>query len=298
MRTLTGFLRRALLGIASKFPRGVRLRLADEMLRLRHGLQESERRDRSRRAPAIVPVIESVDGRSLKRSILERRNPWALEEPPRFETPRMLTDEECRYYWYLSRFYSGCGECVELGPWIGYSTRLLVEALRRNSRFSGRRLRVFDDFVWRSEWMTPAIEDSGLAAPSNHGSFRHLFEAQISGLEGLVEVNEGKLSDFDGNEALAPIRWTGEPIELLVVDCGRSLAVNEAWWRAFSGSFLPDRTLIVMQDWQCFKAVPERHWENTKIFTDSKAGALDLIHELVEGATGTFVYRGTQFDEG
>jgi DNA polymerase IIIc chi subunit len=66
--------------------------------------------------------------------------------------------------------------------------------------------------------------------------------------------------------------WIGKggPIEVLVVDCGRSLAVNDAWWTIYSSRFVPDKTLIIMQDWQNHKRVSEVYLENTKIFTHSK----------------------------
>lgn len=79
---------------------------------------------------------------------------------------------------------------------------------------------------------------------------------------------------------------------MLVVDCGRSLAVNDAWWTIYSSRFVPDKTLIIMQDWQNHKRVSEVYLENTKIFTHSKGQQLDLIHEVKNAGIATFLYRG------
>lgn len=120
----------------------------------------------------------------------------------------MLTESELQYYNYIFQAYSGVGEVVELGPWLGLSTKLIIDSLNRNPNFRNK-----------------------------------------------------------------------------------TLHVNEAWWQIFHESFIPDRTLIIMQDWQNHKSVPEVFWENTKTFTDSKEKHLDLIHEVVDAGIATFVYR-------
>ena len=140
--------------------------------------------------------------------------------------------------------------------------------------------------------MTPALSGTDLKPPENHGSFQDMFRFQVQGVAHLLRVERGKLADYDGNESLEGIQWEGSPIELIFVDCGRSLSVNEAWWVLFQPSFIPDRTLIVMQDWRNYSRVPELFWENTKLFSDGHADELDLVHETVDGAIATFVFRG------
>jgi hypothetical protein len=79
---------------------------------------------------------------------------------------------------------------------------------------------------------------------------------------------------------------------MMFVDCGRLFQTNNAWYRILSPSFIPDVTLIAMQDWRLQFEVPA-YWENqTKNFTDSKGSALQLVHELKKGTTATFLYRG------
>jgi predicted O-methyltransferase YrrM len=65
----------------------------------------------------------------------------------------MISPEECKYYRWLGRFFTGAGAVVELGPWLGCSTVHILAGLERSPGFRDRRLHVFDDFVWRSSWM-------------------------------------------------------------------------------------------------------------------------------------------------
>ena len=242
----------------------------------------------------LLLLVRSYDHKVLTRSILEKHPPWAELTLNHCRIPGMLPDAEKRYYGYITSFYSGLGAVVELGPWFGLSTHYLVKGLLQNPNAKGRKMHVYDDFTWRSAWMNKWLAGTEIPAPENHASFQELFFEQVSDILDHIIVARRKLSDYDGNETLPTIEWTGDPIELIIVDCGRTLAVNEAWWAIFSGSFIKNRTIIVMEDWQTCKSVPERFWENTKLFTDSKLPQLDLIHELRAAGIATFLYRGEE----
>ena len=71
-------------------------------------------------------------------------------------------------------FYSGTGEIVELGPWLGSSTFHLISGLENNPYFKtqNKRIHVYDDFVWRSEWMDPFLPNQNVTALTNHSSFK------------------------------------------------------------------------------------------------------------------------------
>ncbi|MFN9693095.1 MAG: hypothetical protein ACK52U_12620 [Synechococcaceae cyanobacterium] len=268
-------------------------RLSDEMLRLRIISQEILRQREARNSSQPLPCIKSMlTGEILARSILTNGMPWDFLVAPECNVPGMLTKAEKRYYGYITQFYSGSGSFVEVGPWLGQSTFYLVSSLLANPSFSGKNLYVYDDFIWRSSWMNRWLEGTAIAPLDNHASFLHLFQEQSRDLASHLVVRRQKICDYDGNEKLPCLEWHDGPIEVIVVDCGRSLAVNEGWWNIFKDSFIPGKTLIIMQDWQNHKRVPEVFWENTKIFTDSKEGELDLVHEIRDGAIATFLYRG------
>ncbi|MBD2133999.1 hypothetical protein H6F47_16555 [Sphaerospermopsis sp. FACHB-1094] len=116
---------------------------------------------------------------------------------------------------------------------------------------------------------------------------------QVFGIDNRLIINQKKLCNYDGNEHIDNVDWNiASPIEMIIVDCGRTLLVNDGWWNVFSPSFVKNKTLIVMQDWQTYKQIPDLHYNQTKIFTDSKLNQIELIHELDGGSIATFIYRG------
>jgi hypothetical protein len=106
----------------------------------------------------------------------------------------------------------------------------------------------------------------------------------------LLNVQRVKITDYDGNEGLPILSWCGDPIEILYVDCGRTYAVNDAWYNHLKSSFIPGRTLIVMQDWGVHRETPRKWFNQTLIFTESKQDSLLLIHEVQHGCIATFLF--------
>lgn len=140
--------------------------------------------------------------------------------------------------------------------------------------------------------MNKWLHDTCITAPENHAPFKHIFDMNLREYATYICAQQAKLCDFDGNEDVPDITWEGRDIELCFVDCGRMMETNMAWYRIFSPFFIKNKTLIVMQDWQNYKAVPPQWWENTKMFTDRLSDSLDLIHEVRGSGIGTFLYRG------
>jgi FkbM family methyltransferase len=203
----------------------------------------------------------------------------------------MISDEEKRYFRWIGRSYTGAGELVELGPWLGCSTNHIVAGLEQAPAFAGRKLHVYDDFVWRSSWMDTHYDLPD--RPEHHGDFKPIFERYVAGVADRIVVDKVKFVDFDGNGSLPQLTWDGRPIEIMYVDCGRTFKANEAWWQLFSPHFIPGKTIVIMQDWQLWKEQPPKWFNQTKEFTDSKGAALELVHELVGSGLAAFVYKGT-----
>lgn len=78
----------------------------------------------------------------------------------------------------------------------------------------------------------------------------------------------------------------------MYVDCGRTIEANKAWYRHFSPHFIPDGTLLVLQDWGTHREVPVRCYNQITQFVDSKGTALQLVHEVRGGTVATFLFRG------
>jgi len=218
--------------------------------------------------------------------------------------PGMISEEEKKYYKWLGQFYAGEGEIVELGPWLGCSTYYILQGLKQNSNFYNKKqLHVFDDFVWRSGWMDQSY--SGNDCPKDHEDFKHLFDEFTAPVGEFVLAKRSRLSTgeleedygdivnpYDKLSEIPPLQWEAVPVEILFVDVGRTIDVNEAWWRVFYPFFIPNRTLIIMQDWQVHKELPVKWYNQTKIFTDGKHQWLEILHELSNGGVATFLFKG------
>jgi hypothetical protein len=239
----------------------------------------------------VCDGFTSYDGsRQLQRSVQVIDSPWAGIELEAVDIPGMITDEEAQYYNYISDFYTGQGNVIELGPWLGKSTYYIAKALLRNPNYEGRTLKVYDDFVWRPDWMNDYVpEDERLKGGED---FQFLFEKYTSDVSSHVDVKKRKFVTYDGNDNVEQLKWDGDPIEIMYIDCGRTIEANEAWYSIFSNSFIPGKTLLIMQDWRLHRQLPVQWYNQTKIFTDSKMAQLEMIHELLHGDIAPFIWHG------
>jgi hypothetical protein len=230
-------------------------------------------------------IVASGRSSPLSTFVRDHRAPWRKMNVEPINMPGMIIDEEARYYEYLGTLYEGRGAAIELGPWLGKSTRHIVRGLRKTPRF--KRLYVFDDFIWRSSWMDQYVSKD--LRPPNHATFRDIFECFIKDDTASLQVSTAKIVDYEGNEHLPKIAWNGQPIEVMYIDCGRTFEVNEAWYRTFSPSFIPNVTLLVMQDWGTHRERLRLPYNQTLRFTRAHP-EIELIHELSDGMIATFLY--------
>jgi hypothetical protein len=251
--------------------------------------QDLERSSDARKR-RISADLTSFDGMlRLDTSVMSPNPPWRARAVERIDTPAMISNEEARYYDFIGAFYGGLGRALELGPWLGASTQYIVRGLSKNPRFIRERLHVVDDFVWRAAWMNQHVRpDERLP---DHTSFRHLFDKYTGHIQDQLAIQHAKLTTYDGNENVPQFSWQRDPIEFLYVDCGRTWDANEAWYRLLQPFFIPDRTLIMMQDWRLHRERPRKWYNQTLQFTESKTSVMELIHEVTDGGLATFLYR-------
>lgn len=125
--------------------------------------------------------------------------------------------------------------------------------------------------------------------PRDGDDFRALFEQHLRRALAHLDV---RTRTIGAGGPRPPLTWDEGAIELCFVDCGRTFDVNAAWYEILRPAFVPDRTLLVLQDWHTYRQVPPRWYNQMKEFTDSLGPALDLVHELRSGGAATFLYRG------
>lgn len=137
------------------------------------------------------PEYHSKNG-VLRKFILSHDAPWLDTKIRDTRIPGMISEEEKKYYTWLGQFYTGEGDIVELGPWLGCSTFYILEGLRQTPHFKGKKLHVYDDFVWRSGWMDQSY--LGNDGPQDHEDFKYLFDKFTESVKDFIVVNRRRLS--------------------------------------------------------------------------------------------------------
>ncbi|MGO8767048.1 MAG: polysaccharide pyruvyl transferase family protein [Limisphaerales bacterium] len=234
--------------------------------------------------------IRNRDGARLEKHILDVEAPWLRRPVPPCRIPGMITTEEKQYYGYLTQFYSGRGRVLELGPWLGCSTWHICAGLRLNPAFRNEKLHVVDDFVWRSSWMDGYYKEAD--RPAHYGDFRAIYERHVAEHANYLATRRARIAIYDGNDAVEQFAWDSGPIVMCFVDCGRPISANEAWYNLLRRHFICGKTLLILQDWQTHKEIPEKWNNQMKQFSESKGAALEQIHELRDGGVATFLYHG------
>jgi hypothetical protein len=220
--------------------------------------------------------------------IMNGASPWKdyPAADPSDAFPHMLTDEEISYLSWISKELIGKNDVVvEIGPWLGKSTRLLTFGKEARTK-----ILTIDDFIWRSVWMDPYVD--GIEIPKNGETFLPLFKKLNSDFENYIDVLPRRLNIYEGNDQVKELQKDEIPsrVDLLFVDCGRTIEVNETWWRLFEPSFVSGETLIVMQDWRLWRESPQKFYNQTHYFTGLHKTKLQPIHEVCEGGLAAFLY--------
>jgi hypothetical protein len=175
------------------------------------------------------------------------------------DVPRMTHADELKYFcWCCAKRHRRGRRVVELGPFIGGSTVAMAAGLRE-SNDPRAKLVTIDWFQWEqwaigvyaqnavnglSDEQRASLSPQDLAPKVGH-SFLPIFHAYTRPFASSIEV-----VDVD----IAKYQWTGEPIDVLMIDAAKS-------WPVFDqivGQFFPslvDGASVIHQDykhWYCY----------------------------------------------
>ena len=137
--------------------------------------------DRIRQIKHSGRPVSSCRTTPILTSVIDDKAPWLQISVESLTMPGMTSDEEAQYYEYIGTLYEGFGAAVELGPWLGKSTRHIIRGLRGSPQFNNKKLFIFDDFIWRKSWMDRHAPEH-LRLP-NHSDFRALFESFVKDIQ-------------------------------------------------------------------------------------------------------------------
>jgi hypothetical protein len=184
-------------------------------------------------------------GRRLRR--LARRRPWerppAREAAPACGLKGMLGGREAILFYHLARdVFSGRGTVVDAGSFLGKSASLFATGLLGNpvAPPAARTIHCFDDFVVHESGTVGFMVKEFGRQVAVGDSTRDLFDRQVGPVRDMLAVHAG-----DFMEA----RWTGGPIELLLVDIAKS---PRLWARLLTEMFpalIPGVSIVIHQDY-------------------------------------------------
>jgi hypothetical protein len=144
---------------------------------------------------------------------------------------------------YAEKHYTGQGEIVDLGCWLGSFTVPFARGLEKNKKIGKNRiyLHAYDIFIWE-KWMDSCVLCTELANKYQAGeSFLDAFERQILPWKDKIKVYPGDLNKMNWD----PVKT----IEFLLVDAMKSWQLCNAIIRKFFPALKPNFSLIQHQDY-------------------------------------------------
>lgn len=144
--------------------------------------------------------------------------------------------ERAYFKWHAQEIFTGRGAVVDLGSWFGSTTVMLALGLSKNPRMQARLTSVhaFDRYIWEP-WMEPYAWPVQSEQYSPGDSFIQEFERFVAPWRASIQVHVGDLCHQ---------RWTGEPIELLLVDAMKSWTVSRCILTSFFRWLIPGGYVI------------------------------------------------------
>lgn len=142
---------------------------------------------------------------------------------------------------YARNAFSGTGEIVDLGCWLGSTTIPLARGLEknRNSRTSAKQVHAYDLFIWEGymDAFVTGTEVEGRYEPGQ--SFLEEFQERIKPWSHRVKICAGDICQ---------IGWSGEKIELLVIDAMKSWKLSNSIVSGFFPSLIVNKSHILHED--------------------------------------------------
>jgi hypothetical protein len=142
---------------------------------------------------------------------------------------------------YASTLFSGKGEIVDLGCWLGSTTIPLAKGLSQNNRERAklRKIHSFDLFRWE-DYMEDCVRGTSIHARFHQGdSFLEEFLERIAPWSNLIKIYPGDLHQTS---------WNGEEIELLLIDAMKSWELSRDILKNFFPFLIPGTSYMFQQD--------------------------------------------------
>lgn len=142
---------------------------------------------------------------------------------------------------YAEKEYSGQGEIVDYGCWLGSSLIPMAIGLERNRKVEQKKQRIhaYDIFIWQS-WMERIVLNTSLAGKYQAGdSFVDEFHKIIAPWQNIIEVHAGDVNQ---------IGWQCNPIEIFHNDASKTWDLTNTMLQKFYPFLIPGVSICVEQD--------------------------------------------------
>ena len=178
---------------------------------------------------------------------------------------------------YARDLFTGAGEIVDMGCWMGATTVSFSKGLRDNRRLAAdqrrKRIHSYDLFTWHSS-MDPNVRGTPLEGAFREGdSFLPEFEKRTSKWREYFSVNAGDVN---------AVEWTGGPIELLFVDAMKWPNTAAAIVKKFYPHLIPGVSLVAHQDFGHFFT----GWIH--LIQYRLRACFEVVHEVKKSSTVVF----------
>lgn len=164
-----------------------------------------------------------------------------------FPGPSMLSREEAVFYHFLGRhFYTGEGSVVDAGCWLGSSSFYIAKGIEQGNLMGNRgKILSFDLFLWEnSHHLTKESKKLNLQDGDN---FRELTKGYLSSIKVQHEVNQ---IDYSIQPDLLSYYSEDKPVEVLLIDAGKSPDLLLNILEGYLPFAIEDRTLVFFQDYR------------------------------------------------
>jgi hypothetical protein len=153
----------------------------------------------------------------------------------------MITPSERAYlYWYGKHIFTGKGDIVDLGCWLGSTSISLAMGFEGNHRAKTNRfIHSYDEFIWRP-YMDTIAKRTSLEGKYHAGdSFLDEFERRTHPWRRCIRAYPGDL---------AKVGWKGGAIEFLLIDAMKSWEAASGVIQKFFPALMPGVSIIMHQD--------------------------------------------------
>lgn len=183
----------------------------------------------------------------------------------------MLSAQELELLYTLARDqYTGQGEIIDGGAFLGGSTLALATGLRDNPSVADRAGRVHSYDMFVADHFVRQFVDG---VPEG-ASTRPVYDRTIADVASLVTVHEGDIATFPWPEA--------RPIEILFIDVAKSWETNDFLNAQFFPRLIPGVSTVIQQDF---------HWPHTPWISITMELLADHVTYLGSMPWATAYYR-------